>query len=143
MAEVNVQREISKELKEAQKLLQSPALSDSGCHSIRKHLKRSRSYLRLLKPSFTRSGYQELNRSIRDVGRALSPARDYSVRQQTAKLFKDSLRKKFATGEKPSPPKLLANKSLVTALEQVDYSLSTFAFPKRDHSVALKKTLRI
>ncbi|MBA3699472.1 MAG: CHAD domain-containing protein [Planctomycetes bacterium] len=52
---------------------------DDAVHAIRRHGKRSRALLRLVRPALTDKGFTEVNRAWRDIGRLLSAARDHRV----------------------------------------------------------------
>src|SRR5262245_3310108 len=53
-------------------------------HEARKHLKKTRALLRLVRPALGREAYRSENDALRDTGLALSGARDADVRVQTA-----------------------------------------------------------
>jgi CHAD domain-containing protein len=52
-------------------------------HQARKHLKKTRALLRLVRPALGRKAYRRENAALRDVGLALSGARDADVLVQT------------------------------------------------------------
>jgi CHAD domain-containing protein len=52
-------------------------------HDARKHLKKTRALLRLVRPALSRKTYQHENDALRDAGLALSGARDSDVLVQT------------------------------------------------------------
>ena len=56
-------------------------------HGARKRLKKTRSVLRLARPSLPQSAYRSTNRALRDRGRALSDARDADVLVATAEAL--------------------------------------------------------
>lgn len=53
--------------------------ADEAVHASRKHLKRARAALRLLRYGLDKKTYKRENRGLRDAGRRLSPARDAKV----------------------------------------------------------------
>jgi CHAD domain-containing protein len=61
-------------------------------HGARKDLKKARALLRLARPGMPREVYRRENRSLRDIGRAMSGGRDADVMVQTA----DALAERFA-----------------------------------------------
>lgn len=52
---------------------------EEAIHKARKHLKKSRSVLRLVRKSMGKKIYKKENARLRDVGRSLAPARDGAV----------------------------------------------------------------
>jgi CHAD domain-containing protein len=62
----------------ARQTLRQRRLDDEAVHGARKHLKRARSGLRLLRP-LDEAAYQRENRRLRDAGRRLSGVRDDRV----------------------------------------------------------------
>jgi len=59
----------------------------AAVHEARKHLKKTRALLRLVRPALGRRAYRAENDALRDIGLALSGTRDADVRvQTTAKL---------------------------------------------------------
>jgi CHAD domain-containing protein len=61
-------------------------------HDARKHLKKTRSLLRLARPAMPSSEFRRVNRALRDRGRALSGTRDADVMVATV----DALAERFA-----------------------------------------------
>src|SRR6266511_1746767 len=53
-------------------------------HEARKHLKKTRALLRLVRPALGRKAYRRENDALRDIGLALSGTRDADVRVATA-----------------------------------------------------------
>src|SRR5215218_10746502 len=53
-------------------------------HEARKHLKKTRALLRLVRPALGRKAYRRENDALRDAGLALSGTRDADVRVATA-----------------------------------------------------------
>ncbi|WP_018174565.1 MULTISPECIES: CHAD domain-containing protein [unclassified Thioalkalivibrio] len=53
--------------------------ADRAVHETRKRLKRLRALLRLVEPQLPRQDFRDTNRTLRDLGRALSGARDSAV----------------------------------------------------------------
>src|SRR4051812_4537805 len=60
-----------------------PQNEGESLHEARKHLKKIRALLRLLRDDLGDRTYRKENRSFRDVGRVLSPRRDAEVLVKT------------------------------------------------------------
>src|SRR5437879_12833022 len=58
---------------------------DSPVHEMRKHLKKARAALRLVRKEIGRSLFREQDHLLRDVGRLTSEIRDAEVRLQTVR----------------------------------------------------------
>lgn len=56
-------------------------------HEARKHLKKTRALLRLVRPALGRKAYRRENDALREIGLALSGARDADVRVATAQAL--------------------------------------------------------
>jgi CHAD domain-containing protein len=56
-------------------------------HEARKHLKKTRALLRLVRPALGKQAYRQENDALRDAGLALSGARDADVRVATARAL--------------------------------------------------------
>jgi CHAD domain-containing protein len=56
---------------------------DTGVHEARKALKRLRALLRLVRPELRKPRFRDLDRRLRDAGRALAPMRDARVSLDT------------------------------------------------------------
>ena len=59
--------------------------NDSPVHEVRKHLKKARAALRLVRKEIGRSLFREQDHCLRDVGRLTSEIRDAEVRLQTVR----------------------------------------------------------
>src|SRR5207237_8468026 len=59
--------------------------SDSTVHEVRKHLKKARAALRLVRKEIGRGLFREQDHCLRDVGRLTSEIRDAEVRLQTVR----------------------------------------------------------
>src|SRR5438876_3643756 len=59
--------------------------SDTPVHEVRKHLKKARAALRLVRKEIGRGLFREQDRCLRDVGRLISEIRDAEVRLQTVR----------------------------------------------------------
>lgn len=55
----------------------------AAVHGVRKHLRRMRALLRLIRPALGKEAWAQANSALRDLGRQLSPARDVTVLIQT------------------------------------------------------------
>ena len=62
---------------------------DTAVHEMRKHLKKTRAALRLVRNEMGRSLFREQNRCLRDVGRLTSEIRDAEVRLQTVRQLQE------------------------------------------------------
>ena len=58
---------------------------DTPVHEMRKHLKKARSAIRLVRNEIGRGLFREQDRALRDVGRLTSEIRDAEVRLQTVR----------------------------------------------------------
>jgi CHAD domain-containing protein len=65
-------------------------------HGARKDLKKARALLRLARPDMPRDAYRRENRTLRDVGRAMSGGRDADVMVETS----DALAERFGNSRK-------------------------------------------
>lgn len=79
-----VAKDLRKQVDHALEILGGKRLTDEAVHEARKHLKKARASLRLLRPALKNSTYREWNTAMRDAARPLSAARD-------AKVLLDSL----------------------------------------------------
>jgi len=61
------------------------AVSDTPVHATRKHLKKARAVLRLVRKEIGRGLFKKQDRGLRDVGRLISEIRDAEVRLQTVR----------------------------------------------------------
>src|SRR5262249_52400308 len=68
--------------------------NDTPVHEMRKHLKKARAALRLVRKEIGRGLFQEQNHALRDVGRLTSEIRDAEVRLQTVRQLKDVTHKR-------------------------------------------------
>jgi len=80
-----VAKDLRKQVDHALEILGGKGLSDEQVHEARKHLKKARASLRLLRPALKNSTYREWNVAMRDAARPLSATRD-------AKVLLDTLR---------------------------------------------------
>ena len=63
---------------------------DTPVHEMRKHLKKARAALRLVRKEIGRGLFREQNRCLRDVGRLTSDIRDAEVRLQTVRQLQEA-----------------------------------------------------
>jgi CHAD domain-containing protein len=63
--------------------------NDSPVHEMRKHLKKARAALRLVRKEIGRGLFEEQDRCLRDVARLTSEIRDAEVRLQTVRQFQE------------------------------------------------------
>ncbi|WP_019627218.1 CHAD domain-containing protein [Thioalkalivibrio sp. ALJT] len=71
-------------------LLDAGIPDDRVVHETRKRLKRLRALLRLVEPQLPRKDFRDRNRALRDLGRALSGARDAAVILTTLRTLADA-----------------------------------------------------
>ena len=68
--------------------------SDTPVHEMRKHLKKARAALRLVRKEIGRGLFREQDRCLRDVGRLTSEIRDAEVRLQTVRQLQGITRRR-------------------------------------------------
>src|SRR5215467_3047626 len=66
-------------IRKARRKLAGNAVSDTDIHAARKHIKRARAVLRLLRETLPAGAYRRQNKLLRDAARPLSVARDAKV----------------------------------------------------------------
>src|SRR5438105_15507112 len=64
-------------------------VSDTPVHEVRKHLKKARAALRLVRKEIGRALFREQDKSLRDVARLISEIRDAEVRLQTVRQLQE------------------------------------------------------
>jgi hypothetical protein len=89
---------------DALRALRHEPLDDESVHAVRKHLKRARAALRLLRESVGEAAYHRENRRLRDASRPLSRMRDTRVIAQTLA----ALHHPIPAGERPALQELAA-----------------------------------
>ena len=62
---------------------------DTPVHDVRKHVKKARAAVRLVRKEIGRGLFREQDHALRDVGRLTSEIRDAEVRLQTVRQFQD------------------------------------------------------
>ena len=62
---------------------------DTPVHSMRKHLKKARAILQLVRKEIGRAAFRRQDRRLRDVGRFMTEIRDAEVRLQTMRQLED------------------------------------------------------
>jgi CHAD domain-containing protein len=67
--------------------------NDTPVHDTRKHLKKTRAALRLVRKEIGRGLFKQQDRCLRDVGRLTSEIRDAEVRLQTVKQLEEATRR--------------------------------------------------
>lgn len=82
-----VAADLRKQVERALELLEGKRLSDEDVHEARKHLKKARASLRLLRPVLKDATYRAWNANLRDAARPLSAARDSKVLLDTLRLL--------------------------------------------------------
>src|ERR1700758_979306 len=68
--------------------------NDTPVHDTRKHLKKTRAALRLVRKEIGRGLFKQQDRALRDVGRLTSEIRDAEVRLQTVRELKEVTHKR-------------------------------------------------
>jgi CHAD domain-containing protein len=91
---------------------------DSPVHETRKHLKKARAALRLVKKEIGRGLYQRQNHCLRDVGRLISEVRDAEVRLQTVRQLQGLTRGKHRKYRKLEEMLLLEMENFVVAFAE-------------------------
>ena len=89
---------------DALRALRHEPLDDESVHAVRKHLKRARAALRLLRESVGEAAYHRENRRLRDASRPLACMRDTRV---TAQILA-ALHRPVPAGERPALQELSA-----------------------------------
>ncbi|MGG6242024.1 CHAD domain-containing protein [Nodosilinea sp. AN01ver1] len=99
--EDNIRRILSEQLEKAVQQLSEEFQQTPGeaVHNARKHLKKVRSVLRLVRKSIDKDTYNREKNRLRDLGRSLSLARDSEVYQQTLNGLLDAYGLDLDTGE--------------------------------------------
>src|SRR3954452_24809354 len=90
----SMRRAAREQLEVAAAELEDGGAGDAGAavHEARKKLKRTRSLVRLARPSLPKPVYRNVNRALRDRGRAMSGTRDADVLVATV----EALQERFA-----------------------------------------------
>jgi CHAD domain-containing protein len=68
-------------------------IDDTPVHDTRRHLKKARAALRLVKKELGPAVFKRLDHCVRDVGRLISEVRDAEVRLQTVRQLQDTTRR--------------------------------------------------
>jgi CHAD domain-containing protein len=84
-----VAKDLRKQVDRALEILGGRRLSDEDVHAARKHLKKARASLRLLRPALKGATYREWNTALRDAARPLSAARDGKVLLDTLRMLEE------------------------------------------------------
>jgi CHAD domain-containing protein len=82
-----VAKDLRKQVDRALEILAGKRLTDERVHDARKHLKKARASLRLLRPALKNTTYREWNTAMRDAARPLSAARDAKVLLDTLRML--------------------------------------------------------
>ena len=69
-------------------------VSDTPVHEMRKHLKKARAALRLVRKEIGHGLFREQDRCLRDVGRLTSEIRDAEVRLQTVRELQGATKRR-------------------------------------------------
>lgn len=90
-----VHRIISSQVAMAKDALQKTTALDEGIHKARKHFKKIRALLRLVRDELGEKVYQQQNSYYRDLGRELSQWRDASAVLESLSLLKNQFEKQL------------------------------------------------
>jgi CHAD domain-containing protein len=82
-----VAKDLRKQVERALEILAHARLTDADVHDARKHLKKARASLRLLRPALKSATYREWNAAMRDAARPLSATRDAKVLLDTLRML--------------------------------------------------------
>jgi CHAD domain-containing protein len=82
-----VAKDLKKQVDRALAVLAHKRLTDNDVHEARKHLKKARASLRLLRPALKNGTYREWNAAMRDAARPLSAVRDAKVLLDTLRML--------------------------------------------------------
>src|SRR6267378_5876854 len=87
----SLRRICCKQIKDAVAIAKGEAeTDDTPVHQMRKHLKKARAGLRLVRKEIGRGLFREQDHALRDVGRLTSEIRDAEVRLQTVRQLKEA-----------------------------------------------------
>jgi CHAD domain-containing protein len=84
-----VAKDLRKQVDRALASLGGKRLTDEDVHDARKHLKKARASLRLLRPALKNTAYRDWNAALRDAARPLSAVRDAKVLLDTLRMLGD------------------------------------------------------
>jgi CHAD domain-containing protein len=73
---------------------------DTPVHDMRKHLKKARAVLRLLREQIGRDSFRREDRRLRDIGRLMTEVRDAEVRLQTMRQLEQATRHHYRSYQK-------------------------------------------
>ncbi len=91
-----IRRVVREEIDEAFELLKKgPADPETAVHELRKHFKRIRAVLRLVRDELGEQVYDRENGALRGLGRRLAAARDASIRASTLDRLREAYEKDF------------------------------------------------
>src|SRR5262249_14003588 len=97
-AGAGIRRVVREEIDDALELVRKgPSDPETVVHELRKHFKRIRSVLRLVRDDLGEEVYARENGALRDLGRRLSPARDASIRVSALDRLREAYEKDFPT----------------------------------------------
>jgi CHAD domain-containing protein len=95
-AAAGVRRVVREEIDEALKLVKKGAADpETAVHELRKHFKRIRAVLRLVRDEIGEQVYDRENGALRGLGRRLAAARDASIRASTLDRLREAYEKDF------------------------------------------------
>src|SRR5437879_13615460 len=91
----NLRRICCKQIKDAAAAAKGDVeTDDTPVHQMRKHLKKARAGLRLVRKEIGRGLFRQQDHALRDVGRLTSEIRDAEVRLQTVRELKEVTHKR-------------------------------------------------
>jgi CHAD domain-containing protein len=89
----SLKRIFRKQIENAEAIVRGDKVSeDSPVHEVRKHLKKARGAMRLVRREIGRGLFREQDRCLRDAGRLISEVRDAEVRLQTVRELQSIVR---------------------------------------------------
>src|ERR1700683_1806158 len=86
----SIKQIVRKQMESAQALLRPRLLRDEAVHEVRKHFKRIRAVLRLVRGELGEQIYHRENICFRDAGRPLTEIRDARVLLETLEQLRDA-----------------------------------------------------
>jgi hypothetical protein len=95
-ARIAVREGVLRDLAAARRALRRPALKDAGIHAVRRHIKRARAGLRLLRPLLGQLEYRRGNVALKEVAGFLREARDAKVMRVQARHLAGSAARRAA-----------------------------------------------
>jgi CHAD domain-containing protein len=107
-----IRRVVREEIDDALELVKKgPADPETAVHELRKHFKRIRAVLRLVRDELGEEVYEREDGALRELGRRLAPARDASIRASSLDRLREAYEKDFpGDGVAPVKKRLAARR---------------------------------